>query len=162
MQHITDSKYLIDKVLFLFDHFFLREAFPLDIEFMFFPVGFRFPHALVVEIVFQFLTPVNAARIDYIAEKVRRYGIYPDIKHIVALYVFFTGNGKHVFHKTNFVFQYVFFPNVVGQCAAVGRMFLYTGTAYLHAATGKEKHLRIMGIIGKVQFYFLQIVQGSI
>ena len=84
MQHITDSKYLIDKVLFLFDHFFLREAFPLDIEFMFFPVGFSFPHALVIEIIFQFLTPVNAARIDYIAEKVRRYGIYPDIKHIVA------------------------------------------------------------------------------
>ena len=41
-------------------------------------------------------------------------------------------------------------------------MFLYTGTAYLHAATGKEEHLRIMGIIGKVQFYFLQIVQGRI
>ena len=162
MQHITDSKYLIDKVSFLFGNFFRREAFPLDIEFMFFPVGFRFPHALVIEIIFQFLTPVNAARIDYITKKVRRYGIDPDIKHIVPLYVFFTGNSKHVFHKTDFVFQDVFFPNVVGQCAAVGRMFLYTGTAYLHAATGKEEHLRIMGIIGKVQFYFLQIVQGRI
>lgn len=75
---------------------------------------------------------------------------------------FFTGNSKHVVHKTDFVFQYVFFPNVVGQCAAVGRMLFYTGTAYFHAATGKEEHLRIMGIIGKVQFYFLQIVQGRI
>ena len=114
MQHITDSKYLIDKVLFLFGHFFRREAFPLDIEFMFFPVRFRFSYALIIEIIFQLLTPVNTARIDYITEKVRRNGIYPDIKHIVALYVFFTGNSEHVFHKTNFVFQYVFFPNVVG------------------------------------------------
>ena len=60
------------------------------------------------------------------------------------------------------MFQDVFFPNVVGQCAAVGRMLLYTGTAYLHAATGKEEHLRIMGIIGKIQFDLLQVVQGRI
>ena len=41
-------------------------------------------------------------------------------------------------------------------------MLLYTGTAYLHAATGKEEHLRIMGIIGKIQFDLLQVVQGRI
>ena len=92
-------------------------------------LGGSIPHALVVEIIFQFLTPVNAARIDYIAEKVRRDGIYPDIKYIVALYVFFTGNGKHVFHKTDFVFQYVFFPNVVGQCGYVEAGDLTVATA---------------------------------
>lgn len=88
MQHIADSKDLVDKVPFLFGHFFRREAFPLDIN-LCFPGRIPLPHALVVEIIFQFLTPVNAARIDYIAEKVRRDGIDPDIKNIVPLYVFY-------------------------------------------------------------------------
>lgn len=88
MQHITDSKYLIDKVSFLFGNFFRREAFPRYRIYVF-PGRIPLPHALVVEIIFQFLTPVNAARIDYIAEKVRRDGIYPDIKNIVASMSFY-------------------------------------------------------------------------
>ena len=163
VQHITDSEDLVDKVPFLFGHFFRREAFPLDIEFMFFPVGFRFPHALVVEIIFQFLTPVNAARIDYITKKVRRDGIYPDIKNIVASMPFLREMVNMSSIRTNFVVSvYVFLPKRSGTMCCRWRMLFYTGTAYLHAATGKEEHLRIMGIIGKVQFYFLQIVQGRI